>query len=137
MSRKTQAGKKSTIHYVSLCAIPVLAFVTNVLIFLVVETDTPRVDEDWNRDQPLLDGCISKLPVPTTREHSPDMQNEEAFIQDGYTVMPGPVRKTSRFKDLKCHQNLAIVTQPSGLQASSEYSHILRQRTSYLDRWDF
>lgn len=112
------------------------AFITNVLISPVVKTDAPRADEDWKRGPCLLDGCISKLPVPTAREHSPDMQNERAFIQDGYTAMPGPVRKASKFKDLKCHQIVAIVTLPSGLQAS-EYYHSLRQHTPYLDRWNF
>lgn len=115
-------------YYISLFAIPVIAFVTKVLISLVVETDTPGVDEDWKRDPCLLNGCVSKLPVPTAREHSPDMQNEQAFIQDGYIAMPGPVRKASRFKDLKCHQIVATVTLPSGLQAS-EYPHSLRQHT--------
>jgi hypothetical protein len=44
----------------------------------------------------------------------------QASIQDGYKAMPGPVRKASKFKDLKCHQILVVVTLPSGLQASSE-----------------
>lgn len=49
--------ENSTTHHVFLCAIPAMAFVSNGLVSLVVETDTPRVDEDWSRNPLLLDGC--------------------------------------------------------------------------------
>lgn len=34
-------------------------------------TDTPRADEDWDRDPPFLALPFSKPPVPTVREHIP------------------------------------------------------------------
>jgi hypothetical protein len=56
--------------------------------------------------------------------------------RDEYAGMPSPVRKSSKFKDLKCHHIPTIATLPSG-HPTSEYSHTLRETIPYLGSWDF
>lgn len=56
--------------------------------------------------------------------------------RDEYTEMPSPVGKSSKLKDLKCHQISTTAALPSGHPAFPDYCHIPRQTILYLGSWD-